>query len=36
MRFIVEIDKLKHIERQSALTDGTRQENDSEHSWHIA
>jgi putative hydrolase of HD superfamily len=36
MEFIVEIDKLKHIERQSALTDGTRQENDSEHSWHIA
>ncbi|MFX0053454.1 MAG: HD domain-containing protein [Promethearchaeota archaeon] len=36
MRFIVEIDKLKHVVRQSALTDGTRQENDSEHSWHIA
>jgi putative hydrolase of HD superfamily len=36
MRFIAEIDKLKHIERQSALTDGTRQENVSEHSWHIA
>jgi putative hydrolase of HD superfamily len=36
MEFIVEIDKLKHIERQSALCDGTRQENDSEHSWHIA
>lgn len=36
MNFICEIDKLKHIERQSALTDGTRQENDSEHSWHIA
>ncbi|MHA2042039.1 MAG: HD domain-containing protein [Candidatus Thorarchaeota archaeon] len=36
MQFIIEIDKLKHIERQSALTDGTRQENDSEHSWHIA
>ena len=36
MEFIVEIDKLKQIERQSALCDGTRQENDSEHSWHIA
>jgi putative hydrolase of HD superfamily len=36
MEFIVEIDKLKHIERQSALCDGTRQENDTEHSWHIA
>ncbi|MHA1904557.1 MAG: HD domain-containing protein [Candidatus Thorarchaeota archaeon] len=36
IEFIVEIDKLKHIERQSALCDGTRQENDTEHSWHIA
>lgn len=36
MEFIVEIDKLKHVERQSALCDGTRQENDTEHSWHIA
>ena len=34
--FFVEIDKLKHVERQSALCDGTRQENDTEHSWHIA
>ncbi len=36
IEFIVEIDKLKQIVRQSALCDGTRQENDSEHSWHIA
>jgi putative hydrolase of HD superfamily len=36
MRFIVEIDKLKHVGRQTALADGTRQENDSEHSWHIS
>lgn len=36
IEFIVEIDKLKQIERQSTLCDGTRQENDSEHSWHIA
>jgi putative hydrolase of HD superfamily len=36
IEFIVEIDKLKQIERQSALCDGTRQENDTEHSWHIA
>ncbi|MFQ5832908.1 MAG: HD family hydrolase [Candidatus Thorarchaeota archaeon] len=35
MRFIVEIDKLKQIDRQSALVDRSRQENDSEHSWHI-
>lgn len=36
MDFIVEIDKLKKVIRQTALTDGSRQENDSEHSWHIA
>ncbi|MHA2378907.1 MAG: HD domain-containing protein [Candidatus Thorarchaeota archaeon] len=36
LRFIVEIDKLKKIVRQSALVDRSRQENDSEHSWHIA
>jgi putative hydrolase of HD superfamily len=36
MRFIVEIDRLKQVVRQSALVDGSRQENDSEHSWHIA
>jgi putative hydrolase of HD superfamily len=36
MKFIVEIDRLKKVIRQSALVDGSRQENDSEHSWHIA
>ncbi|MFX1604231.1 MAG: HD domain-containing protein [Promethearchaeota archaeon] len=36
MRFIVEIDRLKKVIRQSALADRSRQENDSEHSWHIA
>lgn len=36
MRFIVEIDRLKNVVRQSALVDRSRQENDSEHSWHIA
>lgn len=36
MRFIVEIDRLKKVIRQSALVDRSRQENDSEHSWHIA
>ena len=36
MDFIVEIDKLKQIERQSALCDGSRQENVTEHSWHIS
>ncbi|MBI3444623.1 MAG: HD domain-containing protein [Magnetospirillum sp.] len=34
--FIVEIDKLKTILRQTLLTDSSRQENDAEHSWHIA
>ncbi|AGC68416.1 putative metal-dependent phosphohydrolase [Thermoclostridium stercorarium subsp. stercorarium DSM 8532] len=34
--FIVEIDKLKNIYRQSYLTDGSRHENDAEHSWHLA
>ncbi len=33
--FIVEIDKLKNIYRQSYLTDGSRHENDAEHSWHL-
>lgn len=36
MEFIVEIDKLKQIVRQSALCDGSRQENVTEHSWHIS
>lgn len=34
--FIKEIDKVKSIFRQTYLTDGTRKENDAEHSWHIA
>jgi len=36
LRFIIEIDKLKHVLRQTLLTDGSRRENDAEHSWHIA
>ncbi len=36
MDFIIEIDKLKSIFRQSLLIDGSRNENDTEHSWHIA
>ncbi len=36
IRFILEIDKLKSVVRQSYLLDGTRQENSAEHSWHIA
>lgn len=34
--FIVEIDKLKQVIRRNYLADGTRRENDGEHSWHIA
>jgi len=36
MDFIIEIDKLKSVFRQSHLIDGSRNENDTEHSWHIA
>lgn len=36
IEFIKEIDKLKSITRQSIVTDGTRNENDAEHSWHLA
>lgn len=36
LQFIVEIDKVKQIFRQTYLADGTRKENDAEHSWHIA
>lgn len=34
--FIVEIDKVKNIFRQTYLADRNRKENDAEHSWHIA
>jgi len=36
IQFILEIDKLKKIVRQTLLTDHSRKENDAEHSWHIA
>lgn len=36
IQFIVEIDKLKHIFRQNIVTGTTRNENDAEHSWHLA
>lgn len=36
IEFIVEIDKLKGIVRQTLLTDGSKQEDSAEHSWHIA
>ena len=34
--FIKEIDRIKKIGRQSYLKDGSRKENDAEHSWHLA
>ncbi len=36
LSFILEIDKVKQIFRQTYLADGERKENDAEHSWHIA
>ncbi len=36
IQFIIEIDKLKNILRQTRLTDNSRQENSAEHSWHLA
>jgi putative hydrolase of HD superfamily len=36
IQFILEIDRLKGILRQTLLTDGSRQENSAEHSWHLA
>jgi putative hydrolase of HD superfamily len=34
--FIIEIDKLKQVLRQTAILGGERRENSAEHSWHIA
>ena len=36
LQFILEIDKVKKIIRQTPLSDASRKENDTEHSWHIA
>ena len=36
LRFLTEIDKAKLILRRTLLTDGSRRENDAEHSWHLA
>ncbi|MCU0558720.1 MAG: HD domain-containing protein [Desulfobacterales bacterium] len=36
VEFLLEIDRLKKILRQTILTDRSRQENSVEHSWHIA
>ncbi|WP_169949846.1 HD family hydrolase [Microbispora sp. H11081] len=34
--FHLEIDKLKRVIRRNSLIDGSRRENDAEHSWHLA
>ncbi|MBQ9939291.1 MAG: HD domain-containing protein [Oscillospiraceae bacterium] len=36
MKFLIEADKMKNILRQTLLADGSRRENDAEHSWHFA
>jgi putative hydrolase of HD superfamily len=36
LAFVVEIDKLKQVFRQTYLMDASRKENDAEHSWHLA
>lgn len=36
MDFLIEIDKMKSIYRQTILIDETRRETDAEHSWHLA
>lgn len=36
IQFIIEIDKLKQVLRQTLLIDESRRENSAEHSWHLA
>ena len=36
LNFLMEIDQLKQVERQTAITGGSRRENTAEHSWHLA
>jgi putative hydrolases of HD superfamily len=36
VEFVVEIDGLKNVLRQTLLTDKSRRENSAEHSWHLA
>lgn len=36
LAFILELDKLKTVLRQTLLADSSRRENDAEHSWHVA
>ncbi len=36
LAFLIELDRMKTIERQSPIYAGGRRENDAEHSWHIS
>jgi putative hydrolase of HD superfamily len=36
LRFALELDSLKFVQRRNSITDGSRRENTGEHSWHIA
>ena len=36
LEFLLEIDRLKQVERQTAIVGGHRRENTAEHSWHLA
>ena len=36
IQFILEVDRLKQILRQSLVSDASRRENSAEHSWHLA
>lgn len=36
LEFLGEADKMKNVFRQSLIMDGSRRENDAEHSWHFA
>ncbi|NLP00706.1 MAG: HD domain-containing protein [Clostridiaceae bacterium] len=36
IQFILEVDKIKNIFRMTKIHDGSRRENDAEHSWHLA
>lgn len=36
LKFLIEIDQMKTVLRRNLIADGSRQENDAEHSWHMA
>ena len=36
MEFLLKLDQMKEVVRQTYLADGSRKENDAEHSWHMA